>query len=561
MGRIFVALLLLSAVTLAPAKADSLDKLASDFWTWRATYRPFTGDDVPRMERRGGVRDWSAAAIAKQRVDLAEFERRWRDLHTDAWPVARMVDYRLMGSAIARIRWELDVNPRWRRDPAFYVEQTAGALLEELLPPPPFDDGRRREILARAENIPAILEQGKINLKAVAPFAQLTIEMLADIDARLTRVERGVSPLLGSDDQRTRFHAAISAASQAFVDYREWLKQNLPGMRQDFALGGQAYGFFLRHVALLPYTPEQLLTMARQDFERVLAMESYEHQRDLGAPELQLAATLEEEIARMARDDAAIRAYLAKHEILTVPPDLPHWTMRAATDYLAALDGFGELDDFTGPSRLHQDGVRWVLPLAKDLPYFSKAYALDTRTTGVHEGVPGHFFQLSLAWRNSDPVRRQYYDSGVNEGIGFYAEEMMLATGLYDDSPRTREIIYNFMRLRALRVEVDVKLALGEFTIAQAADYLARTVPMDRQTAAGEAASFSSAPGLAIDYEIGKLQIERMLADQRLQLGGKFNLRDFHDYVWRNGNVPLALQRWELLGLDDDMRKIDESPK
>jgi uncharacterized protein (DUF885 family) len=561
MWRVLAALLLLSAVSLAPAKADSLDKLASDFWTWRAKYRPFTGDDVPRMEHPGGMRDWSAAAVAKQRVDLAEFERRWKDLHTDGWPVGRMVDYRLMGSAIARIHWELDVNPRWQRDPAFYVEQTAGALLEELLPPPPFDDAGRREILARAENIPAILEQGKINLKAVAPFAQLTIEMLADIDARLARVDRGVSPLLAGAEQRGRFHAAISAASQALINYREWLKQNLPGMRQDFALGGQAYGFFLRQVALLPYTPEQLLTMARQDFDRVLAMESYEHQRDLGAPELKIAATLEEETARMARDDAAIRGYLAKHEILTVPPDLPHWTMRAAPDYLAALDGFGELDDFTGPSRLHQDGVRWLLPPAKDLPYFSKAYALDTRTTGVHEGVPGHFFQLSLAWRNSDPMRRQYYDSGVNEGIGFYAEEMMLATGLYDDSPRTREIIYNFMRLRALRVEVDVKLALGEFTIAQAADYLARTVPMDLQTAEGEAASFSSAPGLAIDYEIGKLQIERMLADHRLQLGDKFNLRDFHDYVWSNGNVPLALQRWELLGIDDDMRKVDESPK
>ncbi len=561
MWRVLAALLLLSAVSLAPAKADSLDKLAADFWTWRAKYRPFTGDDVPRMEHPGGMRDWSAAAVAKQRVDLAEFERRWKDLHTDGWPLGRMVDYRLMGSAIARIHWELDVNPRWQRDPAFYVEQAAGALLEELLPPPPFDDARRREILARAENIPAILEQGKRNLQAVAPFAQLTIETLADIDARLARVDRGVSPLLAGAEQRGRFHAAISAASQALINYREWLKQNLPGMRQDFALGGQAYGFFLRQVALLPYTPEQLLTMARQDFDRVLAMESYEHQRDLGAPELKIAATLEEETARMARDDAAIRGYLTKHEILTVPPDLPHWTMRAAPDYLAALDGFGELDDFTGPSRLHQDGVRWLLPLAKDLPYFSKAYALDTRTTGVHEGVPGHFFQLSLAWRNSDPIRRQYYDSGVNEGIGFYAEEMMLATGLYDDSPRTREIIYNFMRLRALRVEVDVKLALGEFTIAQAADYLARTVPMDRQTAEGEAASFSSAPGLAIDYEIGKLQIERMLTDRRLQLGDKFNLRDFHDYVWSNGNVPLALQRWELLGIDDDMRKVDESPK
>jgi Bacterial protein of unknown function (DUF885) len=560
MWRVFVALLLLCAVSLAPAKADSLDRLASEFWTWRANYRPFTFDDVPRMERPGGVRDWSAAAVAKQRVDLAEFERRWKDLHTDGWPVGRMVDYRLMGSAIARVRWELDVNPRWQRDPAFYVEQTVGALQEELLPPPPFDEARSRELVVRAENIPAILEQAKLNLRAVAPFAQLTIEMLSDINARLTRVDRGVSPLLASADQRARFRVSISAASQALINYGEWLKQNLPGMRQDFALGNQAYEFFLCHVALLPYTPEQLLTMARQDFDRVLAMESYEHQRDLGAPELQIAATFEEETARMARDDASIRRYLTKHDILTVPLNLPHWTLRPAPDYIAAFDGFGELDDFTGPSRLHQDGVRWVLPPSNDLPYFAKAYALDPRTTGVHEGVPGHFFQLSLAWRNSDPIRRQYYDSGANEGIGFYAEELMLQIGLYDDSPRSREIIYNFMRLRALRVEVDVKLALGEFTISQAADYLARTVPLDRKTAEGEAADFSTAPGLAIDYEIGKLQIERMLADRRIQLGDKFNLRDFHDYVWSNGNVPLSLQRWELLGVDD-IRKVDESPK
>jgi uncharacterized protein (DUF885 family) len=179
----------------------------------------------------------------------------------------------------------------------------------------------------------------------------------------------------------------------------------------------------------------------------------------------------------------------------------------------------------------------------------------------VHEGVPGHFFQLSLSRRNPDPIRRQYYDSGVNEGLGFYAEEMMLAAGLYDDSPRSREIIYNFARLRALRVEVDVKLALGRFGIAQAADYLERTVPMDKQTAQGEGAGFATAPGLGIAYEIGKLQIERMLADRRLQQGANFTLRAFHDYVWSNGNVPLSLQRWELLGLDDDIKRVDQLTK
>ncbi len=561
MWRSLAGLLLWSAISFAQVPADSLDRLASDFWTWRAQYRPFTFDDVPRLEHAAGVRDWSAASIAKQRVDLAEFERRWKALRTSGWPVRQMVDYRLMGSALARIRWELDVNPRWQRDPAFYVEQTVGALQEELMPPAPFSDARSREILTRTENIPAILEQGKLNLNAVAPFAQLTIEMLSGIDARLMRVERGVSPLLTGADVRARFPIAISNASKSLIDYREWLMQKLPGMRRDFVLGGKAYGFFLHQVALLPYTPEQLLAMARQDFERVLATEAYEHQRDLRAPELKMAATADEETARMEQDDAHIRRYLTEHQILTVPADLPHWTIRLAPDYIAALDGFGELDDFTGPSRLHQDGTRWIQPPSNNLPYFWKAYAQDPRTTGVHEGVPGHFFQLSLSRRNPDPIRRHYYDSSANEGIGFYAEEMMLDAGLYDDSPRSREIIYNFARLRTLRVEVDVKLALGQFTIAQAADYLARSVPMDRGTAEGEAASFATAPGLGIAYEIGKLQIERMLAERRLQQGAQFTLRDFHDYVWSNGNVPLALQRWELLGLDDDVKKLDELAK
>ena len=66
---------------------------------------------------------------------------------------------------------------------------------------------------------------------------------------------------------------------------------------------------------------------------------------------------------------------------------------------------------------------------------------------------------------------------------------------------------------------------------------------------------------MAIAYEIGKLQIEGMLAKRRLELGDKFKLREFHDYVWNNGNVPLSLQRWELLGLDDELKRVDELAK
>ena len=130
----------------------------------------------------------------------------------------------------------------------------------------------------------------------------------------------------------------------------------------------------------------------------------------------------------------------------------------------------------------------------------------------------------------------------------------MLQAGLWDDSPRSHEIIYNFMRLRALRVEVDVKLATGQFTIAQAADYLEKTVPMDHQTALEEAASFAAGPGQAITYQIGKIQVVRLLADARRAQGNRFSLRAFHDFVWKNGNLPLSLIRWELL---NDRSEID----
>ena len=510
------------------------------------------------MEHAGGMRDWSAASMANQRLELAAFERRLKALPADSWPVAQRVDYRLMGSALARVRWELDVDPRWRRDPVFYVEQTVVALQEELMPPPPFSEGRSREIVVRAENIPSILEQAKANLQPVRSCARLAIDSLAEIEARLPRVESGVAPLLASDDLRSRLHAAIPKAVKALLEYRRWMNDGLSQMQENSAIGRNAYEFFLHQVALLPYTPEQLLTMARQDLDRVLAAQAFERQRDIGFPELKMASTSEEEIARMAHDEGDVRRYLVEHEILTVPSDSPHWTFRLAPDYVAAFAGFGELDDFTLPSRPRQDGLRWLLPLAKEPSYFEAAYAKDTRTTGVHEGVPGHFFQLFVSGRNPDGIRRHYYDSGANEGIGFYAEEMMLQTGLYDDSPRSREIIYNFARLRALRVEVDVKLSLGELTITQAADYLARAVPMDRKTAESDAADYVASPGLGIAYEIGKLQIQRMLAERRLQLGNKFDLREFHDYVWSNGNVPLSLQRWELLGLDDDVKKLSE---
>jgi uncharacterized protein (DUF885 family) len=542
--------------------SESLERFAEDFWAWRARYQPFTSDDIPRLEHPAGPRDWSASSVAKQRDDLKQLENRWNQLDISGWPVPRQVDYRLMGSALARVRWELDLNRRWERDPTFYVDQTLGALLEALLQPPPFDARRSAEISARMADIPGILENAKANLHPVGPFARLAIDALHDIRGELQTVSREVGPMLAGDathpsTARARdFQAAAEQAITALEAYRGWLEQRLPSMPAETAVGRDAYEFFLHHVALLPYRPEQLLAMSRQEWERAVAFEQYEKNRNRELPELKPIATADEQVHRTAWAELAIVQLLLDKGILTVPPGIGHYTVRPIPGYLDALSNFGELDDFTSASRLKENCVRWIYPPSPKLGYFWLATAKDTRPIVVHEGVPGHYFQLALSWSQADPIRRHYYDSGANEGLGFYAEEMMLQAGLFDDTPRTREIIYSFMRLRALRVEVDVKLALGTFSMDQAADYLARTVPMDRKTATGEAAAFATAPGQAISYQIGKIQIVRFLTDARMKQGDSFNLRAFHDFLWKNGNVPIALQRWEYLGLEDDVPRL-----
>src|SRR5436853_7539151 len=156
-------LLLVITSSVCAQQNDRLDKLANDFWTWRARYAPFNGDDVPRIDRPGGMRDWSRASMDSRRKDLTEFEARWKKIDANKWPIAKQVDYRLIGSALSRVRWELDVNPGWRRDPTFYIGQTLTALGEALTVPAPYDEARSREILTRIDNIPPTLEQGMQN--------------------------------------------------------------------------------------------------------------------------------------------------------------------------------------------------------------------------------------------------------------------------------------------------------------------------------------------------------------------------------------------------------------
>ena len=188
----FVLLMLCQGVSYS--QTDTLGQLSETFWSWRAQEQPFSEDDIPRLERPDNLTiDWSLAVVQKRRKQLSEFERRWKELVPGSnTAINQQVDYRLVGSAIARVHWELDIEQGWKRNPEFYVDQTLGAMQILLLPPAPFSEDRQRQIIRRVESFPATIRAAEANLSDMRqPFAGLAITALADVPQRNGAVAGG----------------------------------------------------------------------------------------------------------------------------------------------------------------------------------------------------------------------------------------------------------------------------------------------------------------------------------------------------------------------------------
>jgi hypothetical protein len=559
---------ILACVLFVPSSSSAqtpdakVQALSERFWTWRATEQPFTNDDIPRLDRAAGfVSRWSAEDVVNYQARIKAFDEEWRALDVSSAPVPLQVDYRLIGSAIARVYWELQVIPDWKRNPFFYVDQGLTATYMLMLVHEPFTPERQREVVLRLGSVPRLLEEGRKNLTDMRqPYAVIAMGDLGRIEERMKLFRDGVHAAASfSPDELAKFDTAEDGAVKALVSYREWLRPQVDGLKKDTAVGREGYLYFLRNVALLPYTPEQILADGEIEFQRAVSFEALQRAANHDLQETPVYPTLEAQVADEVKQEASMRMYLTSHGILTgEPAGVGHYKYVPVPPYIAALGFLAVEDDLTSTARLNEDGSSYKGKPTLD-GFWSNITSRDVRPLTNHEGMPGHYFQMAWSMHNPDPVRRHYYDSETQEGIGFYAEEMMMIAGLYDSQPKTKEAIYALNRLRTLRVTVDVKLALGEFTLPQAQAYLTNTVPMDEHTARSEAFMFASTPGQAITYQIGKMDILKGLTMAELQQGKAFSLQKYQDYVWLNGSVPFSLQRWELLGDETDVPPIPAS--
>jgi uncharacterized protein (DUF885 family) len=180
--------------------------------------------------------------------------------------------------------------------------------------------------------------------------------------------------------------------------------------------------------------------------------------------------------------------------------------------------------------------------------YYANTYQAHERNrhtseaTAFHEAVPGHHFQQATVLEMAElPLLRRCADvNAYTEGWGLYCERLAEEMGLYSgDVARLGMLTLDSMR--ASRLVVDTGLHIKGWSRQRAVDYMMANTPLSPLEIAAEVDRYIAAPGQALSYMVGRLEIQRIrgLAEQRL--GGRFDIRAFHDLVLGNGPLPMSV--------------------
>ncbi|HUG03631.1 MAG TPA: DUF885 domain-containing protein [Steroidobacteraceae bacterium] len=166
----------------------------------------------------------------------------------------------------------------------------------------------------------------------------------------------------------------------------------------------------------------------------------------------------------------------------------------------------------------------------------------EMETVAYHEGAPGHHFQTAIQQElEGVPMFQKFAFFGAYiEGWGLYAERLAKEQGRFTDPMQDFGRLQNEM-LRAARLVVDTGAHAKKWTREQMIDYMLANNPMTAEDATKETERYIDTPGQALSYKIGMLKILELRDKAKTELGARFDIRDFHDAVLKNGAVPLPI--------------------
>lgn len=326
-----------------------------------------------------------------------------------------------------------------------------------------------------------------------------------------------------------------------------FVKTYLPGTRESIGLGalpdGKAwYAYNVRVATTTSLTPEQIHALGLSEVKRIRA------EMDALISKLDFQGTFEE-FSKFLRTDSRFY-YTNADDLQRGYRDIA----KRADPELARL--FGKLPRLPyGVKPIPAEAARSQTtayyepgsPAAGRPGWFMfNTYALDTRPKWemvpltLHEAVPGHHLQLSLAAEMEDvPEFRKFIEyTAFVEGWGLYAESLGAEMGFYKD-PYEKYGQLTYEMWRAIRLVLDTGIHALGWSRQQALDYFLANSSKAEHDITVEVDRYIVSPGQATAYKIGELKLKELRAQATRALGGRFDVRKFHDEVLDNGALPL----------------------
>ncbi len=528
--------------TAAPATAVATSPaLATFFGEWRAFVAPVM---------KGGVADYSAAAVAKQAAAFPAWQRRLAAID----PARDPIDHQIVAAELAGFDFDLRVLKPWARDPGFYANiaadwsdvpahegQTALPNIDLYAfnwPLNATDDTRLTALLAA---VPGNLAAAKINLKDSNAKDLWTYGSAAfhEESATLAALAAGMLKMKTLDGMKPAdmtgatpaLRKAIADAKLAIDGFAAWVAAEAPKKTGSTGVGKDNYNWHAKHVMLVPYDWDAQVTLLQRELDRSLASLRLEEVRNRNLPPIAEITDPAAYAKFVAMKEARFSAFMAKTGLSTGEP---YMTTAIANQAV----------DFAAPANRN---------------FFSNVTALDPLPLISHFT---HWMDLARMREapHASPIRRvpPLFNIYANRSEGFATafEEIAMQTGLYDDVPHGRELVWIMLANRAARGLASLHVQANEIDLATAGKYHAGWTPRGWSDANSKLVGFEQLlyarqPGYGPSYIIGKLQFDHLMADASHaddMAGRPFVMADLIKRTMAAGIIPVSLIEAEMLG-------------
>ncbi|MFQ5909324.1 MAG: DUF885 domain-containing protein [Thermoplasmata archaeon] len=407
---------------------------------------------------------------------------------------------------------------------------------------------RLRNIISRLTKAPRYLEQAKSQITdPVMIWTETQIESAERFPGFLGLVSSAGEEELDKDNFK-ELEEAISATLQSVEDYTSWMKDLLPGAREEFAIGPEKLQRLLE-LSSIEMPVEEIYSLGK----RYLKEEKEKAGRI--AKEIDPQASLEkvkelikadhpkdfEEVMELYRSSIdQVREFVVSQDIVTMPPS-ERLKIIETPSFLRHIIPHAA---YSSPGKFERDqqGVYWVTPVEEKTEMLKEHNYAVIGNTSIHEAYPGHHLQLVCSNSNPSIIRTLVGANETVEGWAHYCEEMMKEHG-YEDGPEARFMQSVDLIWRAARIIVDIDLSSGKMSFDEAVKFLMDQVGKEEQFALAEVKRYTQNQGYQLCYLLGKHLIMELRDEIKERMGTDYSEKLFHDTILYTGSIPVKFLR------------------